>query len=56
MAHDSSDAAYDACAYVTSLSINNTVNPIDIANKDSGENSEFLGGRRSTECLCGMPV
>ena len=44
---DSADAAYAACGLVTSLSLSEAINAIDISNKDSGNNSEFLGARSS---------
>ena len=43
--HSSADAAYAACGLITSLSLAEAINAIDVSNKDSGNNSEFLGGR-----------
>jgi len=54
LGHSTADAAYTVAAYLVSLSISSSVNAIDISNKDSGENSEYLGGRRSTSFTATM--
>lgn len=53
-ANDSTDAAYADCAFCTSLSINGSVNLVDISNKDSGDVSEYLGGRSDHDVSIGF--
>ena len=39
---------YTLCGNLTSVSISTSRNAIEVSTKDSGDNSEFIAGRRST--------